>query len=275
MAQDMQEFIDYIVRQRPFIREILNSYKSLVELMPDIDVSLPDLDKERQLQQLKAKEGFPVFPREALPIDPIAYSKTLSRIIGYLTHQETEEKEPLSECLDRMKEDTHWADTLSRAVLTRDHDRLTQIAREVGLQPERLYFLAKLALKPALEAIRSVCAGMVNVDLWDQGYCPLCGSEPNMAYLDKKGKRHLYCELCGQEWPYPRVNCPFCRNEDQKTLGYFHSDNEQGLRVDFCRKCQRYIKTVDRREFEMEVPMELEYLATLHLDILAEKEGFR
>ena len=275
MSQEIQQFIDAIVRQRPFTKDILTSYKSLIELMQDIPINVPKLEKERHLQELKAKEGFPIFPREALPVDPVAYRKILSRIIGYLSHQQTEEQRPLERCLQELETDPQWSTALSNAILNRDNNKITEVAQKAGLIPERLYFLAKLALKPSLEAIRSACSDILDIDLWDQGYCPICGSEPNMAYLDKKGKRHLHCELCGQQWPYPRVNCPFCRNEDQQTLGYFHSEKEHGLRVDFCRKCGRYIKTVDRREFEVETPMDLEYLATLHLDILAEKEGFK
>jgi FdhE protein len=96
-----------------------------------------------------------------------------------------------------------------------------------------------------------------------------------MAYFAKTGKRYLHCELCGQEWAYPRLKCPFCRNDEHETLGYFDVEGEEGFRVDFCRKCLRYLKTVDKRVFEEAAPMELEHLATIHLDILANENGFR
>jgi FdhE protein len=95
-----------------------------------------------------------------------------------------------------------------------------------------------------------------------------------MACFAKGGERCLHCELCGQEWPYPRLKCPFCGNDEQETLGYFQAEQEEGFRVYFCRKCRRYIKTVDGRVFEEPAPMELEYLATLHLDLAAAERGF-
>jgi FdhE protein len=117
--------------------------------------------------------------------------------------------------------------------------------------------------------------GKVDKKNWEHGYCPICGSEPDMAYLDKTGKRNIHCSLCGDEWSYPRLRCPFCGNQDQQKLGYFRSEQEEGFRVDFCRSCSRYLKTVDRRVFEKPAPMELEFLSTVHLDVLADQQGFK
>ncbi|HDM09137.1 MAG TPA: hypothetical protein ENF92_01310, partial [Desulfobacteraceae bacterium] len=69
MTQNMQEYIDYIIKQRPFAKDILNSYKSLVELMDDLEISAPQVHVEKGVQELKVKEGFPVFAREDLPLD--------------------------------------------------------------------------------------------------------------------------------------------------------------------------------------------------------------
>lgn len=44
--------------------------------------------------------------------------------------------------------------------------------------------------------------------------------------------------------------------------------------VGVCRKCSRYIKTRDSRKGNADVPLEAEDLATIHLDLLAGKEGF-
>jgi len=93
--------------------------------------------------------------------------------------------------------------------------------------------------------------------------------------LGDQGKRFLHCELCGYEWYYPRLKCPFCKNDQPKKLGYFVSEEEEGFRVDFCKKCNRYIKTLDMRVIEQPAPMELESLITFHLDMLAHEQGFK
>jgi len=52
------------------------------------------------------------------------------------------------------------------------------------------------------------------------------------------------------------------------------SEEEDGFRIDFCKKCNSYIKTVDMRIIETLGSLELENLTTLHLDMLAYEQGF-
>ena len=68
---------------------------------------------------------------------------------------------------------------------------------------------------------------------------------------------------------------PFCENNEPKELGYFVSEEEEGFRLDFCKKCNHYIKTLDMRVIDSPAPLELENLITLHLDMLAHEQGFK
>lgn len=66
----------------------------------------------------------------------------------------------------------------------------------------------------------------------------------------------------------------YCGNQDRTGHDYPTADGETGHRVDGCRKCNRYLKVVDSRELGAGLPMDIEDVVTLHLDILARKEGF-
>ena len=71
--------------------------------------------------------------------------------------------------------------------------------------------------------------------------------------------------------PLSPVERCFC----QERLGYFTADGEEGVRVDFCEASRRYLKTVDLRVLETPAPLDLEHLATLHLDPAAADRGYR
>jgi FdhE protein len=275
MFEDLLAHIDRLIAKRPFSKDALVSYRELVGLMGDVAPQPRKIDFEDRLKHVKKEEGFPLFSRNDLPLDFEASSALISRFLDHLAATKREDVDGLKKALELSKSDAGWESKLFRALLEKDDENLTRMGKETDLDPKALQFLAQLALKPSLQALRNSASEEIDKGGWDYGYCPLCGSQPNMAYFDKTGKRHLHCELCGEEWPHPRLDCPFCRAQEQKSLGYFHSEQEEGFRVDFCRKCNRYIKTVDKRIVGDAAPMEVEYLATIHLDLLANKHGFK
>jgi FdhE protein len=77
-------------------------------------------------------------------------------------------------------------------------------------------------------------------------------------------------------WRFKRVVCPFCGNDDSKKLRFFNTETDgKAYRVDVCEECKKYIKTIDLREVQEEVIPLIDDIGTLHLDIIAEKEGYK
>ena len=275
MIEHLLENIDRLIQQRPVCKEALGSYRELASLMEKVEPEPQEIKFEDEREDMKKKEGFPLFSREDIPVDLEASSKLFARFIEYLSNAGREDRDGLKKVLEESKNDSGWTDSLLKTVLGKDDKALLKTGKGVDLDPATLSFLAQVALRPSLYALCDAVSDRIDKEAWNYGYCPVCGSEPDMAYFAKTGKRYLHCELCGQEWAYPRIKCPFCRNEEHKTLGYFDVEGEEGFRVDFCRKCQRYLKTIDKRVFEEAAPIELENLATIHLDILANDHGFK
>jgi FdhE protein len=110
---------------------------------------------------------------------------------------------------------------------------------------------------------------------WDRGSCPICGSPPNLALLAENGGRWLVCEFCRHQWPFERIRCPGCGNQDSHSVIYFFSDAEPAYRIHTCGICKLYIKTVDTRRLERPFYPPLEGIVTSHLDLKARGLGFR
>jgi len=275
MIEVLLKQIDRLMEQRPSSTQALGPYRELVNLMREAGPQPQKIVLEDRLADLKREEGFPLFSAEELPVDLEASSRLLTQFLDHFSSSGREDKEGLKKVLGNLRKNPEWANGLLKAALKKDTNTLSKIAKEFEIDTLTLLFLARVALRPSLTDLRSALTVSVDKETWGYAYCPVCGSQPDMAYFSDSGKRYLHCELCGEEWSYPRLNCPFCQNQDHNTLGYFHAEEEEGFRVDFCRKCMRYLKTVDKRVFEDAAPMELEYLATLHLDIQATQQGFK
>jgi FdhE protein len=131
------------------------------------------------------------------------------------------------------------------------------------------------SLRPALEKVVEVHGAAVGKSEWSEGYCPICSREPKIGEIrDEEDTLYLFCNQCGFEWHYRRIKCPFCGNEEQQTLAYFTIEEDDRYRVDVCNECKRYIKIVDFRDTKEKADMDIEDIATLHLDMLANDEGY-
>ena len=132
------------------------------------------------------------------------------------------------------------------------------------------------SLRPELESVAQKYGEIVEKSGWSEGYCPICGKEPKIGEIrnEEEGKRYLFCHQCGFKWYFHRIKCPFCGNEEQHSLAYFEVEGEERYRVDVCNKCRRYIKTVELTKSSEEPNLDVEDIATLHLDMIAYDEGY-
>ena len=267
--------IERLIRQRPSSGPSLRAYGELAHLMIQSEPAHQPKTAIDEHLQINGKDGVPLFSRKDLPLDFVAASLLLNRFFSHLSDTERKDKSGLAKALKQSEKDVRWNDRLFAAILKQDEHVLAAMAGGVGLVPLTLLFLGKTALRPSLEAFRHLMEDIIDEKPWDHGHCPLCGSQPDMARFTKTGKRSLHCELCGQEWAFTRIGCPFCLNRDPEGLGYFEVEGEEGLRVYFCNVCHKYLKTIDSRVFEEVAPLELESLATLHLDLVANRSGYK
>ncbi len=274
-VKDQLEKIDRLAERKPQYKEALGVYRQLLETMNGVQGSLQGRVLKVNQAGGKEQENAPVFQSSELPIDLKASSDLLADFMEKLCRSERDDRQGLANAIEKLRKDREWGPGLFAAILKNDKKGFSAYAQEAGLDPAGLEFLCRVALGPEMESLRSSLSGMIKRDKWDQGFCPLCGSEPGMAYFSGSGKRHLHCRLCGTEWPFQRIGCPFCGSRDHEDLGYLEPEQEEGLRVYFCKKCLRYLKTIDKRVFEEDIPMELEHLVTLHLDILAAENGYQ
>ncbi|MDZ4165454.1 MAG: formate dehydrogenase accessory protein FdhE [Smithellaceae bacterium] len=140
---------------------------------------------------------------------------------------------------------------------------------------ELIDLLLEECLRPELELVTEKYGVLIRSLDWAEGYCPICGREPKIGEIkDDDETRHLFCYQCGFKWTFDPVKCPFCGNEDYQSLAYFTIEGEERYRVDVCNSCNRYIKMVDFRDSADLVNLDVEDIATLHLDILAYEEGY-
>ncbi|MFW6114902.1 MAG: formate dehydrogenase accessory protein FdhE [Thermodesulfobacteriota bacterium] len=274
MKEEVIQRIDQLIHQRPMYREALSVYRELLGFADEGKPGITYKPADASVREIKAREGFPLFSRGSLPIDHEHAAALFQHLLEHLSSTERNDRAALSKAAKRAQVDRDWVKKVIGAVLSGDEAKAAELTQDADLSPTVATFISRMALQPSLRSLRQSAAEEIQGGTWNYGYCPLCGSFPDIAYFSDEGRRFLHCELCGQVWNYQRIKCPFCGEQRADELGYFTSEEEEGYRVDFCRKCKHYIKTVDMRLIKNPAPLEAENLITLYLDLLAHNQGF-
>jgi FdhE protein len=109
--------------------------------------------------------------------------------------------------------------------------------------------------------------------------CPRCGGPPGISILREDPaaetvRRTLSCSLCALEWPFPRVVCPGCREENPDRLPRLSAEELPWLRIEACDACRGYLKSVDFTRDAAADPW-VDELAYPSLDVAAREADYR
>ena len=141
--------------------------------------------------------------------------------------------------------------------------------------PGLLRYLGWAAMSRYLHPVTDAFDRWRNEDQWFRSYCPTCGSSPAMSQLigvDQGRWRLLCCGCCGTRWQYRRNRCPFCENVEDDRLGVLVVEGEGGLRIDYCKSCEGYLKTYAGEGNEAVL---LADWTSIHFDVIACDRGLK
>ena len=236
---------------------------------------------EDELTRKRTKEGKHLLDIEKMKIDEKLLNELSQDFFPIFREYETCDDVKLPD-LERKKGEIGLGN-LVRSILGGDLESPKSLALKLNLNTDSLLFFGLNLGQTFLELYALELKGRIDQENWLKGNCPVCGSLPAMEKLRREdGRRILWCGLCGTEWYFKRIMCPFCGNEDHNSLRYFFIEEEvtpdkTAFRVDVCDRCKRYIKTLDERKLpESEKPdLQVENLNTVYLDVLAQKDGYK
>ena len=172
--------------------------------------------------------------------------------------------------------------------LNGDGAAIARAATAGDYDPTAFAQLLELALQPVLWEAAARCAALTDVDRWDRGYCPVCGSWPALAELVGAEKRRvLRCGRCGTWWSWLVLLCPYCGNDDHRSLGTLipedvrptpaspaSGESRSKERIDVCERCHGYVKSIATFHSVPTSRVAAEDAATVHLDVGARERGY-
>lgn len=145
-----------------------------------------------------------------------------------------------------------------------------------GEREAREDYLSRAFLRPYAEVLAA--QGVTLERPRHEGHCPACGNAPVVSIRREVPEsmgaaRSLACALCATEWPFPRIRCAACREDDPAKLPSFQTEAHPAVRIEACETCRHYVKSLDLTLDARPLP-EVDDLASLAMDLWAIEEGW-
>ncbi len=287
-VEKIRRAINAIKKERPDYGQILDLFGKIIIKQAEYleKVKLKPLAITKDAARAKLSEGEPLLSIDDFQIDQTNASQLFREVCEILKSESEELEDGIGKIENAIEKGDLSLEEVFQSILESDY-QISELVESLSLDMDTLFVLATVSIRPSLEAAALQAEKMVEDVTWSEHYCPVCGSSPAISELRQLksdgveessaqgAERIFYCSFCGTEWRTMRLICAFCGNTDQESLRYFYSESDKGYRIDVCDKCKRYVKTVDSREISHEIVPAVEDVATLHLDMVAEEEGYK
>ncbi len=253
--------------RQPHAQELLAFYRELLSLQePLYHAALAA--GWHEVARAAPGEGVPRFRLERLPVADLL--PRFQEFVETIAPPATDLLATAAESLLLAGHETHaWALT---HFLTQEP--LEELASALGCGPLQLEFFPRAFVQPIAEALVEPADDVPT----EMRSCPYCSRLPQVAAIrnepDIKGRRVLVCSLCIAAWPFPRSTCPNCGETKPEQLIYHVGESMPHVRVEECRSCGVYVKSVDLREMGTAVPL-VDDVASVELDVWCDEQGLR
>jgi len=277
-TDDLKSAVKQIKKRKPDYALMLDLYEKIY-IAQEKSISLVQLDDFRipgDILSAKLKEQFPLLNISQFIIDSKASEKLFKKLCGMLIDAGNEIADSVKKITDLADENKLNLNGIFSAFLSENESVFDEMEKEFNIDKQVLGFITYNSLKPSLSAFSQMVSDYLNKDKsWDKGYCPVCGSAPEISVFEENGKRFLLCGFCTHKWESKRIYCPFCENTDHESIHYFEMEDEEEYRVDVCDRCKKYIKTIDINKTSRTIYLPLENQSTPYIDLKFEQMGFK
>ena len=267
---------DAIATARPDLEPAVALQRTLLldvaDLTETIERTMPRLSLPPKYLAAKLARGVPAFSGEPIPMPTGPMKAGVLRFCAALAAGGAgEAADHIKRCLETGEMDTG---SLLAASLARNQEAIRTGAVHRGIAPDLLWLVAELAVGPFAQALQQKVFASEDQSLqaalegWNEGYCPACGSWPALAEV-ARSHRVPRCSLCAAAWELNQYACVYCGESGEDFVTAAPDQDRPDRRLELCRACGGYLKTVDVAELSPFPFLAIADLETMDLDIAA------
>lgn len=161
------------------------------------------------------------------------------------------------------------------ALIRKDKQVFDDFSRKFDISSLMLEMVMELAAAPFFELSAEFFTKKLSKSHWREPFCPVCGSAPTMARINEQSNtKILWCRRCNFTWNFYEGICPYCADDNIENQNLIFLSNRKPYRIEACKKCNNYLKTVDNLNSLVPVNFSVINIATYYLDLLAKIYGY-
>jgi FdhE protein len=273
-------------KARPELGDVLDLQEQLIResLTSARPANAQPFPLPREQAADRIRHGVPLLHDQPAQLDIHFAADLFSRLVNVLQQRPDAELQSGLDALVRAATDGRLdPQRLFGEAFVQHSDHLAEIAQQAGVDPDLLATVVAQAIAPLLRAyaerllplVERLDDGSPDGAIWQHGYCPVCGGWPSLAEL--RGVElalFLRCGACGSGWRSRRLGCPYCANDDYRSLQTLTIDGEKRFRISVCERCHGYLKVGNAFDPPPAALLALDDVASLHLDVVAIERGY-
>ena len=269
-AVQIRKAIQKIREEIPQLSNVLDALGDLLAEQAAFKAELPNIEtRPEQLDDVAFSQGVPILLKNAFIIPADTLKKSADRLIPVMMRGLPK----ISEQLTVIAKTINFFNPADRD-LTLSHERISELIVDLKVDAEIALFTLTQLVKPYTAKKAEAFSELLQEPKWFKGYCPICGSWPEIGFLEgQEGRRWLRCSFCSHEWNFSRTECPFCESANPDKLEIFYTANRPFERAEVCYECKKYLISLDLRN-RVGVVREVAALGMVYLDVLAQEKGF-
>ncbi len=273
--QKLEQAFDNLERDNPCLGPVVDSFKKYVVGKWILKGMLTEFSNDRipSPDAGRLSQGYPWLTEKEIAsfVDP--WSDTVKEALATIGQAFPGIKPAVLLFTESVSGEVVDLSTCINCFVEGKEDDLSVCAGKTRIDKAALKFILSQLIKPFVEKRTEKLRPLIAEFAWFQGYCPICGAYPELGYLEKTvGQRWLKCSLCGYDWRFDRMVCPYCgKKEDHRELLFVDGYDYQW--AELCSFCRRYIVSIDLRKKDGAM-IDIAAIGMVHLDAIAQKRGF-
>jgi FdhE protein len=276
-SDSLLQRLQALVVQSPGLKDAVRLYEVILPIIEAADLHAEPVSISPDQAWAKLAGGSPLLHDVELHLDYAEARSLMLKLASALEKVSESRRYACKRIRQALEEDKLEMSLLMTGIAAHDEGPVRSIVQPLGLDAGLVWTLARYVFRPAMHAWRRQLSSLIEGAQWNRGHCPICGSLPVLGELQNNHlSKHLRCGQCGADWPFRRVQCLYCGNEDHLALGFLYEESRRDtMWVDVCDHCRGYLKVIVSFAPTPPEHLPVQDLATLHLDYIAEMRGYR